>query len=72
MRKGKILFPWFLKCEKKAELSGHEAKKKTLIVIFNLCGDCKPSKDTYPALSTRTWPEQNLLRCKERGKGCLG
>lgn len=26
VRKGKILFPWFLKCEKKVELSGHEAK----------------------------------------------
>lgn len=23
VRKGKILFPWFLKCEKKVELSGH-------------------------------------------------
>lgn len=50
MRKGKILFPWFLKCEKKVELSGHEAK--TLLVIYNLSGDSPPSIDTYLALST--------------------
>lgn len=52
VRKGKILFPWFLKCEKKVELSGHEAKK-TLLVIYNLSGDGPPSVDTYLAPSTR-------------------
>ena len=51
VRKGKILFPWFLKCEKKVELSGHEAK--TLLVIYNLSGDSPPRVDTYLALSTR-------------------
>lgn len=51
MRKGKILFPWFLKCEKKVELSGHEAK--TQIVIYNLSGVGLPSVDTYLALFAR-------------------
>lgn len=44
VREGKILFPWFLKCEKKVELSGPEAK--TLLVIYNLYGDGPPSVDT--------------------------
>lgn len=51
VRKGKILFPWFLKCEKKVELSGHEAK--TQIVIYNLSGVGLPSVDTYLALFAR-------------------
>lgn len=51
VRKGKILFPGFLQCEKRGELSRHE--DKTLIVIFNLFGYGQPSVDTYLALSTR-------------------
>lgn len=54
VRKGKILFPWFLKCEKKVELSGHGERKKTpLIVIYNLSADSPPSLDTNLAPSTR-------------------
>lgn len=52
VRKGKILFPGFIQCEKRVELSGHEAK--TLIVIFNLFGYGQPSVEAYLALSTRT------------------
>lgn len=51
VRKGKILFPWFLKCEKKVELSEHEAKN--LLVIYNLSGDGPPSIDLYLDLWTR-------------------
>lgn len=58
MRKGKILFPWFLKCEKKVELSGHREggggiRKKNLIVIYNLSADSPPSLDTNLARSGR-------------------
>lgn len=60
VRKGKILFPWFLKCEKKVELSGQEAK--TLIVIYNLSGDSPPSVDINLALSTREELEYDTLR----------
>lgn len=60
LRKGKILFPWFLKCEKKAELSGNEAK--TLLVIYNLSGDGPPSVDTNLALSTGEELEESKIR----------
>lgn len=66
VRKGKILFPWFLKCEKKVELSGHEAK--TLIVIYNLSGDGPLSVDTYLALSTREELEQDTLEGRTKRK----
>lgn len=59
VRKGKILFPWFLKCEKKVELSGHEAK--TLIVIYNLSADSPPSTDVYLA-PARKELEYDMLR----------
>lgn len=59
VRKGKILFPWFPKCEKKVELSGHEAK--TLIVIYNLSADGPPSTDVYLA-PARKELEYDMLR----------
>lgn len=67
MRKGKILFPGFFKCEKKVELSGRresgagerkveefkKKRKKNLIVIYNLSADGQPGLDTNLARSSR-------------------
>lgn len=66
VRKGKILFPWFLKCEKKVELSGHEAK--TLIDIYNLSADGPPSIDTYLALARKELEHDTLRGTQQAGR----